>query len=173
MSQASNKPQAFNLIIEGLAYLNRVRDVNVKRGEGYLACTLNALMGTVDDVEYVSIDCRIVGHQAIEAVMLLRAAVEKRCKVLVGFRAGDPKPDFYEFPDRDTGNPVQREGLKARLLQLTWAKIDGVKVDIPLVQRSSESEPAASGPSGDESGAGSACGDDSRPSRATAEALAA
>jgi hypothetical protein len=65
--------------------------------------------------------------------------------VLVGFRAGDPKPERYKFPDRETGQSVQREGLKARLLQITFAKVDGDKVDIPLVQRPSETRAVPGG----------------------------
>lgn len=171
MNQATNQAQAFNLITEGLGYLNRVRNVDVKKGAGYLACTINALMGAADDVEYLSFDCRVVSKQAIESVMLLRAAVEAKRKVLIGFRVGDGKPDFYEFPDRETGQPVQREGIKGRLIQVLWAKIDGVNVDIPLVQRPTDSRPAST-PS-DDSAAGSACGDDSQPARSAADAMAA
>jgi hypothetical protein len=171
MNQATNKQPAFDLIIQGVGYLNRIRTVEVKKGPGYLACTVNALMGTADDVEYISIDCRVVGKQAIESVMLLQGAVNAKRKVLIGFRAGDPKPDFYEFPDRETGQPVQREGLKGRLLQLLWAKIDGANADIPLVQRPSDERPAST-PS-DESGPGTASGDDSRPAQSTKVPVAA
>jgi Protein of unknown function (DUF3577) len=170
MNQASNQ-QAFNLITEGLGYLNRVRNVDVRKGPAYLACTINALMGTPDDVEYLSFDCKVVGKQAIECVMLLRGAVDDKRKVLIGFRVGDGKPDFYEFPDRETKQPVQREGIKGRLIQVLWAKIDGVTVDIPLVQRPSDDRPAST-PS-DESGPGTACGDESRPARSAQVPVAA
>jgi len=130
----------FNLIVEGVGYLNRVRSVTPKKGPAYLACTINAMMGESTAVEYVSIDCRIVGKQALEAVKQLEDAVKAKQKVIVGFRAGDPKPDFYEFTDSKTGEVIQREGLKARLLQLTFAKVDGQKVDIPVVERPQRSE---------------------------------
>jgi len=167
-SQCQSPAQAFNLIIEGVAYLNRVRLVPVKKGPGYLSCTLNALKGTSDAVEYVSIDCRVVGKQAIQVVNMLKADVDAKRKVLVGFRASDPTPEFYEFPDRQTGEQVVREGLKGRLLQITLAKVNGVKVDIPLVQRSSdnpsEADPAEDtvGDSADDAGVGSACEDGAR-----------
>ena len=125
----------FNLIVEGVGYLNRVRSVTPKKGPAYLACTINAMMGESTAVEYVSIDCRIVGKHALEAVKLLEDSVKAKQKVIVGFRAGDPKPDFYEFKDSKTGEVIQREGLKARLLQLTFAKVDGQKVEIPVVER--------------------------------------
>ena len=133
----------FNLIVEGVGYLNRVRSVTPKKGPAYLACTSNAMMGESTAVEYVSIDCRIVGKQALEAVQQLADAVKAKQKVIVGFRAGDPKPDFYEFTDSNTGEVVQREGLKARLLQLTFAKVDGQKVDIPVVERPQRADESA------------------------------
>jgi hypothetical protein len=163
MNQATtSQAQAltFNLIVEGVGYLNRVRQVEVKKGPAYLACTVNALMGDSNQVEYLSIDCIVVGKLAKQTVSQLTAASNSKQKVLIGFRAGDPKPEFYEFEDRDTKQMVQRSGLKARLLQITFAKVDGVKVDIPLVQRASDSDAPAG--TGDDSGVGSACGDESR-----------
>jgi hypothetical protein len=56
---------------------------------------------------------------------------------------------------------VQREGLKARLLQITFAKVDGQKVEIPLVERPAKPADAAA-QSPPEAAAGSACGDASR-----------
>lgn len=128
--------KAFNLIIEGVGYLNRLRYVTPKKGEPYKACTINAMMGTEDSVEYVSIDCRIVGKQAQEAAALLYEAVKAKKKVIVGFRASDPKPDFYEYQEK------QYEGLKARVLQFTFAKVDGEKFEIPLVERAATHAPA-------------------------------
>lgn len=132
MSQSAKQP-AFDLIIEGVGYLNRVRVVEVRKGPSYLACTINAMMGTGDDVEYVSIDCRVVGAVAKQAVEQLRGDVEAKAKVIVGFRAGDPKPDVYTV-ERE-GKPEQRQGLKARLLQLSFAKVNGQRVTIPVIER--------------------------------------
>jgi Protein of unknown function (DUF3577) len=133
---------AFNLIIEGVGYLNRIRSVSVKKGPAYMACTINAMMGTADSVEYVSIDCRIVGKQANEAIELLLDAVMKRKeRVIVGFRASDPKPDIYTY--KKDGEDRTVEGLKARLLQLTFAKANGQKINIPLVERPSPTLPPA------------------------------
>jgi hypothetical protein len=164
MNQANTQTQAqaFDLIIEGVGYLNRIRTVRPERkGPTYLACTINALMGAADAVEYQSIDCRVVGKLAMQVVEQLAQDVEAKHKVIIGFRAGDPKPDFYEFDDKTTGEKVQREGLKARLLMITFAKVNGQKVDIPLVERPakpgvSEVQPASSE-------AGSACEDSNQP----------
>ncbi len=92
-------------------------------------------MGKTGEVEYVKLDCIVVGQVAKKAIELLKQDVDAKRKVLVGFRAGDPKPDFYEYKDGKTGEIKPVEGLKARLLQLTYAMVDGRKVDIPLVPK--------------------------------------
>ncbi len=161
-TQASNQPTAFNLIMEGVGYLNRVRQVEVRKGPAYLACTVNAIMGTTDSVEYVSIDLKVVGKQAMQVVEQLAKDTEARRKVLIGFRASDPKPEFYEFEDSKTKQMVQREGLKARLLQVTFAKVDGQRQDIPLVERPANPGDAQQAAVDSADGAGSACDDTSR-----------
>jgi hypothetical protein len=169
-TQTSNQAQSFDLIIEGVGYLNRLRTVTPKKGPAYVACTINAMMGKADAVEYVSIDCIVVGKIAKHVIELLSDDVKAKRKVIVGFRAGDPKPDFYEYPDRETGEQKQGQGLKARLLQVTFAKVNGEKVEIPLVPRNTVPESAAPQGGGDDDGVGSACGDDAgaRPSPAMA-----
>lgn len=135
MSQVQQSGSAFNLIVEGVGYLNRIRLVKPKKGPTYVACTINAMHGQSDSVEYVSIDCIVVGAIAIQVIEILEDSVKAEKKVIIGFRAGDPKPDFYEFEDRKTNEIVRREGLKARLLQITHAKVDGQRVTIPVVER--------------------------------------
>lgn len=156
MNQAQQPVTAFNLIVEGVGYLNRIRLVKPKKGPAYVACTINAMHGQSDAVEYVSIDCIVVGQIAVQVVEMLEDEVKAEKKVLIGFRAGDPKPDFYEFQDRKTQETVRREGLKGRLLQITWAKVNGQRVTIPLVER-----PAPAGQPQADVGAGSACEDSS------------
>ncbi|MCW5631916.1 MAG: DUF3577 domain-containing protein [Rubrivivax sp.] len=156
MSQ-TNETKAFDFIAEGIGYLNRVREIRPSgKGKAYLACTINAMMGPADSVEYVSVDCKVVGRVAIEAIGQLKPHVEAKKKVIVAFRVGDPKPDFYEYKDRATGEPRSGQGLKARLLQLTSAKVDGAKIEIPLVPRGDSPELRAGE---DDDGVGTACED--------------
>lgn len=163
MTQAQSQVQAFDLIIEGVGYLNRVRLVTPKKGPAYLACTVNALKGTSEDVQYVSIDTIVVGKIAKKAVEQLKADVDAKRKVFIGFRAGDPTPDFYEYPDRNNNGEMKTgSGLKARLLQVTFAKVNGNNVDIPLVPRNAKPESdAPQGGHDDGDGVGSACDDES------------
>ena len=57
-SQASSPSSFFNLHVEGVGYLNRVRTVKPKKGQEFLACTVAALRGSDSDVCYTKFDCR-------------------------------------------------------------------------------------------------------------------
>ncbi|MFN7882210.1 MAG: DUF3577 domain-containing protein, partial [bacterium] len=91
-TQTSNQAQSFDLIIEGVGYLNRLRTVTPKKGPAYLACTINAMMGKADAVEYVSIDCIVVGKIAKQAIEQLGDAVKAKHK-----SKGDRAERFLEF----------------------------------------------------------------------------
>ena len=49
-SQPSSPSSFFNLHVEGVGYLNRVRTVKPKKGQEFLACTVAALRGSDCDV---------------------------------------------------------------------------------------------------------------------------
>ena len=131
----SHEVTYFDLTTEGVGYLNRIRVVSAKKATPYLACTIKALNGPSDDVEYRECDLIVVGSQAQTVVRQLEAAVVDKKKVLVGFRFGDASPNAYEVTNRDTGAVEQRLCIKGRLLQITFAKVDGAMVDIPKVER--------------------------------------
>lgn len=130
----------FDIITEGAGYLNRIRNVKPKKGPEYLACSIRAFLGGDDSIEFRSFDMTVVGAQAKQAVAVLRPLVEAEKTVIVGFRIGDIRPDQYQVTDKKTGEVDVRLGLKGRLLQLTFAKCDGQRVDIPLVQRPQAAE---------------------------------
>ncbi|EPC00573.1 hypothetical protein L861_06445 [Litchfieldella anticariensis FP35 = DSM 16096] len=114
----------FDLHITGLGYLNRVREVTPKRGNPFWACDIAALSGPADDVEYRRFDCRVSGHDAIKLVKRCQEAVDQDRKVLIGFRLGDPWIDTFTY---EKGEKQGQLGisLKARLLFISWIKIDG------------------------------------------------
>jgi len=129
----------FDLTTEGVGYLNRVRIVTPKKATHYLACTIKALCGPADDVEYRECDLIVVGSQARLVVEQLEPAVAAQKRVIVGFRFGDAAPNAYDVKSRDNPDVVeQRLCIKGRLLQITFAKIDGEMVDIPKVERKAE-----------------------------------
>ncbi|MDT0498600.1 STY4534 family ICE replication protein [Algiphilus sp. W345] len=116
----------FNLHTTGIGYLNRAREVPVKKG-AFLAVDVTALRGSADEVEYTRLDCRVSGREAQSLVRRLKPDIDARKKVLVGFKTGDLYPEtfVYENGERKGQTGVS---LKAHLLRITWAKVDGVTV---------------------------------------------
>ncbi|WIX33227.1 STY4534 family ICE replication protein [Salinicola sp. JS01] len=130
----STDNQFFDLHVTGVGYVNRIRKVTPKRGNPFWACDISALNGPADDVEYRRFDCRVSGAEAEKLVKKFAATVADRQekganepKILVGFKLGDLYPDLF------TRTKGERAGetavsLKARLLFINWAKVDGDKV---------------------------------------------
>lgn len=114
----------FDLHITGLGYLNRIREVKPKKGEAFWACDIAALNGPSDDVSYVRFDTRISGSEAQHLVRRSIQAVDAEKKVMIGFRLGDLWTDIFTY---SKGKRAGEQGvsLKARLLFVSWIKIDG------------------------------------------------
>lgn len=116
----------FDLHITGLGYLNRIRSIPPRKGKGdaYLACTIAALHGPSDSAEYCYIDAKVTGKDAIHLIRRCTEAVDAKRKVLIGFRVGDPWIDQFTY---SKGPKAGQPGasLKARLLFVSWIKVDG------------------------------------------------
>ncbi len=114
----------FDLHTSGIGYLNRVREVTPQEGNPFLAVTIAALRGSVENVQYTHFECRVSGRAAQDRVRALAPAVEDRAKVLVGFTLSDlyAEPFTYKNGEKAGESGVS---LKARLLRLSWAKVDG------------------------------------------------
>jgi len=114
----------FDLHITGLGYLNRIREVKPKKGDAFLACDIAALNGPSDDVSYVRFDTRVSGSEAQHLVRRCIDAVEAERKVMIGFRLGDLWTDTFTY---SKGKRVGEQGvsLKARLLFVSWIKVEG------------------------------------------------
>lgn len=121
---ASDVGSYFNLHTTGIGYLNRVREVSVRRGKPFLACTVAALHGATEAVEYTYIDCKVAGSEADRVIRQYLDAIKTEQKVLVSFRIGDVwvDPFLYEKGVRQ-GQPGA--SLKGRLLFIEWLKING------------------------------------------------
>jgi len=114
----------FDLHITGLGYLNRIREVKPKKGDAFLACDIAALNGPSDEVSYVRFDTRVSGTEAQHLVRRCIHAVDAEKKVMIGFRLGDLWTDIFTYSKgKNAGNPGV--SLKARLLFVSWIKIDG------------------------------------------------
>ncbi|QQC64370.1 STY4534 family ICE replication protein [Paraburkholderia ginsengisoli] len=124
MTTSSNAKSYFDLHITGLGYLNRIREVKPKKGDAFLACDIAALNGPSDDVSYVRFDTRVSGSDAQHLVRRCADAVDAEKKVLVAFRLGDLWADTFTY---SKGKRAGEQGVsfKARLLFISWIKVDG------------------------------------------------
>lgn len=121
-----NRPKKsyFDLHIDGVGYVNRIREVTPKRGAPFLACEVAAIVGPADSAEYRRFDVRVSGTDAQHLIRRCEQAVKEEKKVLIGFRLGDLWTDIFKY----ARGPKEGEtgvSLKARLLFISWIKVDG------------------------------------------------
>lgn len=141
-SQATNQSSFFNLHVEGVGYLNRVRTVKPKKGQEFLACTVSAMRGSTDDIGYTRFDCRVSGAEAQKIVKRLESDVAAEKTVIIGFKIADIYPELFTF---EKGEKKGQPGvsIKGRLLRIKFAKVNGEAIDLPQPARSSEPESVA------------------------------
>lgn len=147
----SQEKTYFDLHITGLGYLNRIRDVTPKKGDPFLACDIAALNGASNDVSYVRFDVRVSGTDAQHLIRRCQQAVDAEKKVMIGFRLGDLWTDTFTY---SKGKRAGEQGvsLKARLLFVSWIKVDGDLVykaepkSTDADERDADSAPAATTP---------------------------
>ena len=121
---SNESPKYFDLHTTGIGYLNRVREVTPKEGTPFLSVTIAALRGSVDNVQYTHFECRVSGRQAQQVVRQVKPAVEGKLKVLIGFTLSDLYAETFTFKSGDKAGETG-VSLKARLLRVSWAKVDG------------------------------------------------
>lgn len=114
----------FDLYTTGIGYLSRIREVAPKEGKPFWSVTIAALRGSVDDVQYTYFECRVSGQQAQKLVQQLKPAVEGKLKVLLGFTLSDLVAEAFTYKNGDKAGETG-VSLKARLLRVGWAKVDG------------------------------------------------
>ncbi len=114
----------FDLHTTGIGYLNRVREVTPKEGNPFLSVTIAALRGSVDNAQYTHFECRVSGIKAQKIVHQVKPAVEGKLKVLIGFTLSDLYGETFTFKNGDKAGETGIS-LKARLLRVAWAKVDG------------------------------------------------
>jgi hypothetical protein len=138
-SQATNPSSFFDLHVEGVGYLNRVRTVRPKKGQEFLACSVSAMRGSTEDIAYTKFDCKVSGAEARKVIKLLEPSVTADKAVIVGFRIGDVYPELFTF---EKGEKRGQTGMtiKGRLLRIKFAKVNGVAVELPLPERSMSGE---------------------------------
>ncbi len=114
----------FDLHTQGIGYLNRIREVTPKEGTPFLSVTIAALRGSVDNAQYTHFECRVSGKKAQELVRQLTPAVEGSSKALVGFTLSALYAETFIFKNGEKAGETGIS-LKARLLRIAWAKVDG------------------------------------------------
>ena len=119
----------FDLLTTGLGYINRVREVTPEEGNPFWSVTLAALRGSADNAQYTHFECRVAGKQAKAVVQALKAAVEDDRKVLVGFTLSGLYPEVFTYKKGEKAGETGIS-LKARLLRIGWAKVDGETLEI-------------------------------------------
>jgi len=148
-NQSQEATSYFNLHTVGIGYLNRVREVQVRRGQPFMACDIAALHGASDAVEYTRFDCKVAGGEADRLIRLYMDAVRAEKKVLLSFRIGDLwiDPFLYEKGDKQ-GQPGA--SLKGRLLFIDWIKVNG-KLEYKAPARQEATAPAEQAPNNESS----------------------
>jgi predicted Zn-dependent protease len=121
---ANETRQYFDLHTQGIGYLNRIRKVTPNEGNPFLSVTIAALRGSVDNAQYTHFECHVAGKKAQEVVRQLKPAVEGNQKVLIGFTLSDLYAESFTFKNGDKAGETGIS-LKARLLRIAWAKVDG------------------------------------------------
>jgi len=132
------------LITRGIGYLNRPKDVSPQDGDPFLACTVAALTGPVDEPEYRYFDTIVSTPEAEHLVRQCVQYIEGDRKVLIAFRLNDMKIDPYI---RTRGEHAGEPGasLKSTLVHIGLIKIDGTQV-YPTSQAPAEAPHALDAP---------------------------
>ncbi|MCM2552683.1 DUF3577 domain-containing protein [Burkholderia glumae] len=122
-AQAQN--EFFNFHATGIAYLNRVRNVEPRGGKPYLAASLSVLVGPKDRTQYSYVDVIVSGTEAIKVVEdLMNESNEKSTKVLISFRVGDLFSNAFKYSSGERNGEIGHN-IRARLIKVFWAKVNG------------------------------------------------
>ncbi|MEQ1601283.1 MAG: DUF3577 domain-containing protein [Methylophilaceae bacterium] len=130
----------FDLHVTGLGYLNRVRMVNPKKGDSFVACSIAALRGEWNKEgsikpESTKFDVRVSGSDAKLIIDLLGPFNDKNRKVMIQFKLGDIYGETYVY---EKNTEYAKKGdvgmmIKGRLLKIYRAWINGEQVDLSAV----------------------------------------
>jgi len=125
----SDNVQYFDLHTTGVGYLNRTREVTPDNGSSFLTATIAAMHGKSTDVSRTYFDCVVYGEQAQTSVRELQAAVDADQKVLIGFTLSNLSAESFTYQQ---GEKAGQTGinLKARLIRVAWAKVDGKRIPL-------------------------------------------
>ena len=129
----------FDLLTTGIGYINRIAEVAPEDGLPFLVVSIAALRGSTDRVRYTYMDCRVSGSFAQDRVRQLLPHVDEGNRVLVRFKLSDLFAEPFTF---SKGARVGETGVnvKARLISIDWAKVNGKPFDLGYTRRSTLKE---------------------------------
>ncbi|WP_022964681.1 DUF3577 domain-containing protein [Halopseudomonas pelagia] len=120
MKTSSNEKSYFDIHTSGIGYLQRVREVPVRggrRAEPFLACTIAALVGSVQNPQKRYFDLKVSGAEAKKIVAGYVGVDDQHQRPLVRFRIGDLWGDAYIRPNGERKGEAAAS-LKGRLLKV-------------------------------------------------------
>ena len=123
----------FDLFTTGIGYLNRIAEVMPEEGMPFLAVKIAALRGSTTNVRKTFFDATVSGNQAHQCVRLLVDEVNAGRNVLIRFRLSDLNPVIYRVED-ESQEEQSRISLRARLIGVDWARVDGQVVKMESVK---------------------------------------
>jgi len=115
------------LITHGIGYLNRPKDVTPKDGDPFLACSIGALAGPVDNPDYRYIETIVSNMDAQHLVRRCIQAVEAEKKVLIAFKLNDMRADPYLRTKGEKAGEAAAT-LESKLIHIGLVKVDGEQV---------------------------------------------
>jgi Protein of unknown function (DUF3577) len=124
---ASNSSNYINLHVTGIGHLGRVREVAVRKGAPFMACSIRAMFGekgVADGIQYTSFDVKAVTPQSAGILRDAMAdANNKDKRVTVQFKISDPEINTFKY---ESGPKAGESGvvMKGRLLLIArvWVK---------------------------------------------------
>lgn len=117
-------PKYFDLYLNGIGYLNRIRQVTPASGIPFWAVTIAALHGPADRIQHTYFECVVVGEEAKDLVRQLQLAVDSKFKVLAGFRLSNLQVETFVYRSGEKEGTTGTS-LKSRLLKFDWIKVEG------------------------------------------------
>ena len=148
----SNQENAFyNNSTVSPVYINEVKLIQPKKGDGYIACKATILDGPCDKPNYQNIDLIVKGTQAIEALNSFSAQwpagyqkdqnSNDRVKVFAFVRIGSISTAAFLKKDKTPGSI-----LKGKLMEITYLKLNDdvlVHTNAKANDENANSSPAA------------------------------
>lgn len=139
MTQTTQNTQ-FDLHINGFGFFNRIRKVELRKGQPYWAVSIAACRG--DEGQKTYFDCSVVGTEAKALFDTHLSSLTKDDTVTASFKLGDLYTDTFVY---SSGVKQGQTGvcLKARLLKISYLKVNDEIVFQSSLQAADDAAQAA------------------------------